>query len=206
MSRADQEKWDARFAGKPKCTPKPPGFISERSTALPEGGRVLDVACGDGAAALFWAQGVEGHERGVCGVVRDVVAADISVEGLKRLERFSIEQGLSIRCLQVDLDDLDAIKRLRADNAAGFDIISVCHFKPSQPQLHLLFDLLGPGGHLLLTTFNEQHHAENGFSLRFCLAPSEFLATPEAIECVLYQSVERSGGFMDDYHFVKSLP
>lgn len=192
----DQKKWDARFAGKLLQAPREPGFIVEREGLLPAG-RALDVACGDGAAALYLAQS---------GRFEDVLAADISTEGLKRLSHFAAERSLNVRCVPVDLDDAAALQGLRGDDAdghqAGFAVITLCHFKPSLVLLQQLLGLLAPGGHLLLSTFNEEHHRQNGFSKRFCLAPDEFLAVAGDVDCTLYQSVERGGSFMDDYHFI----
>ncbi len=194
----DQLKWDARFSNKAMQQPSAPGFIVDRAALLPKG-RALDVACGDGAAALFLAGKEVASEEGGN---RDVLAVDISSEGLKRLEQFAAVPSLAITCVQIDLDDLSEVDTLRNDGA-GFGVINISHFKPSFELLRRLMDLLSPGGHLLLSSFNQQQHENNGFSKRFCLEPEQYLPAPAGFECLLYQSVVRGESYMDDYCFIR---
>ena len=191
----DQQKWDKRFRSKPLVQPKAPAFIIERASLLP-GGRCLDVAAGDGAAALYLA---------AMGSVRQVTALDISPVGLSRCRQFAEVQALSINTVALDLDDHANL--LSTLGEQSFDEVVVCHFKPSTALFRALTQLLVPGGHLLLTTFNVLHHQHNGFPKRFCLTPEEFFAVDSGLECLWYQSVERktadSINSMDDYHFIK---
>lgn len=194
MSRADQEKWDKRFAAKPMRVPSVPAFVAERLVSLPIG-RVLDLACGDGAASLALA-GVLGNH---------VTAADVSPQALVRLEQFAQQQGVSPLTHLLDVDDPQALAGLGADADSGFDAIVVCHFKPSEALFKQLLGLLVEGGQLLLSTFNLQHHRLNGFSSRFCLAPEQYLPLPKGFVCDLYRSVERGGSYMDDYLITRKV-
>ncbi|NIB40222.1 methyltransferase domain-containing protein [Pseudomaricurvus alkylphenolicus] len=177
----DRQRWNKRFSDKPMRAPGVPGFLAEQFVGL-EPSRVLDVASGDGAASLFLA------ERGF-----DVTAADISEVALQRLQRFAEPRVVHTLCVDFDEYDWSA-------HAGRYDHIVMAHFKPSLELLDSLALVAAPGSRLWLSTFNLQHHEVNGFSRRFCLLPDEFVSLPRW-SCVLHQSVERGGDFMDDYCF-----
>ncbi len=186
----DKQRWNQRFLNKPLNLPKPPQFIIDRASRI-AAGRVLDVACGDGAAALYLAE--KGVEKGV-----EVVGADVSDVALNRLNSFAEQKKVKVEARCVDFDDTAAVKTL-----GEFDAIVMAHYKPAVSLLSALIDQLKPGGFLAITTFNLQHHSENGFSKRFCLSPEEFLNIDDRLNCETYQSVERGGDYMDDYLFRK---
>ncbi|MGH1372568.1 MAG: class I SAM-dependent methyltransferase [Cellvibrionaceae bacterium] len=185
---SDRQRWNKRFQARPLEAPKPPEFFTQQRENLPVG-RALDVASGDGAVALWFA------EQGF-----DTTAVDISSVALSRLQSFAEPQGLEIATVCLDLDEPTAMR----DHLVGtFDVIAMAHYKPSSLLLCQLRELLSPSGQLLLTTFNLQHHTVNGFSKRFCLTPKEFECSTEGLRCAHYHSVERNGCFMDDYRWVR---
>lgn len=184
--KSDRQRWDQRFSDKPLTAPKPPGFLVQEREVLPSG-RALDIASGDGAAALWLA--AQGF---------DTTAVDISSVALSRLQSFAQQQQLSITELCCDLDDP---AQVTSQLAGSFDVIVMAHFKPSLALMTQLGSLLSPTGQLLLTTFNQQHHLSNGFSQRFCLAPSEFESSVPGLRCLHYQSVMRGDSYMDDYRW-----
>lgn len=181
---ADRRKWDQRFSNKPNRAPGAPGYLTEACQQLSPGS-VLDLASGDGAAALYLA------EKGF-----EVTATDISKVALNRLQGFAEQRGLMISTRTLDLDNPQEVLTL-----GRFNNVVVFHFKPSDTLWQLLPQLLVPGGHLMLSTFNVRHHQENGFSRRFCLEPGEWCQVHPALTLCQYQSVERHGDYMDDYLF-----
>ncbi|MAZ86238.1 MAG: hypothetical protein CL693_01210 [Cellvibrionaceae bacterium] len=183
---ADRVRWDKRFDERPLTQPSVPAFFVEQSVSLPWG-RALDVASGDGAVALWFAR--QGY---------DVTAMDISSVALSRLQGFADQEKLLINCKNIDLDDRSALETGLTET---YELICLAHFKPSQELLEFLGSCLAPGGQLLLSTFNLQHHQHNGFSKRFCLTPGEFQSSVDGLHCVHYQSVRRGDSFMDDYRW-----
>lgn len=166
----DKVKWDRRYSDKTIQLPSPASFLLDNSSIL-NSGTVLDLACGDGAAALYLAK----ESRFT------LTAADISEQGLNRLTAFAAQQGVNIRTVCVDLDDNDAIAKL-----GHYDNIVMTQFKPSSGQFLRLVSLLNPTGKLMLSTFNQQHHEDTGFPLKYCLSDNEFSIVPSGLRLLKY--------------------
>ncbi len=93
MSKADQEKWDERYAdGAFADRTHPSVLLVNWIDRLPKG-RALDIACGAGRNSLFLAR--KGFE---------VTAIDISGEGLRRAEVAARRENLKVAFVQQDLD------------------------------------------------------------------------------------------------------
>jgi len=187
--KQDQTRWNARFSMRSNDAPTPPGFVLERVNAL-NTGSVLDIASGDGAAALYLAS------KGFA-----VTATDISDVALTRLTDFANMRDQRVNCIR---DDLDAPQHLQ--HLGPFDNLVMTHFKPQATYWPLFVSLLKPGGKLLLSTFNMMHHTENGFSQRFCLAPNALVGISDQLTVEHHASVLRGGDYMDDYLFKKQNP
>lgn len=188
MSNA-QQKWDKRYAAKgdlSECTSKPPEFLVRNIDQLKRG-RVLDLAAGDGAVSLYLAE--QGFE---------VVAVDISQVGLDRLETRLSNKGFKCDTAVIDLEstgaDLSAL--------GEFDAIVISRYKPVSDLWAGLASITKTNGHILLTTFNTQHHQRTGFSQRFCLAVNELQNVDDALEVILQESDRDSSG-MDSYLYKK---
>lgn len=189
--KEDKERWNSRFSSRPNTQPSAPGFIQDSVEKL-QAGSVLDVASGDGAAALFLAS------KGF-----NTSAMDISDVALQRLNEFATKRNLIIETVVADLDDLSQRPINTNKFLEAFDNIVICHFKPKPEYWPLLISWLKPGGKLFISTFNLKHHTENGFSRRFCLEDSELLNIDQQLAVEHYESVDRDGDYMDDYMFIK---
>ena len=92
---SERAKWEARYAGRgdaPTALPSP--FLTQHAHLLPAG-RALDVASGDGRNTLWLAR--QGHA---------VDAVDVAFAGLSRLAAAARADGLPIRPLQADLEQV----------------------------------------------------------------------------------------------------
>lgn len=184
MSKS-REKWDSRYLNKPDQAPQVHTFVEAMVDQL-NAGSVLDIASGDGAAALYLA--ANGFQ---------VTATDISGEGLKRLSRFAAQKGVSVATEVIDLEqEGGALSTL-----GQFDNIVISLYKPVATLWPEMVAHLRPGGRLLLSTFNLKHHEQNGFSRRFCLEPAELSAIHPALKLVQYRQDVGSSQTMDLYLF-----
>ena len=169
MSRADQDKWDRRYAeGAYADRTHPSALLREWIDRLPKG-RALDLACGAGRNSLFLAH------NGF-----DVTAMDISCEGLERARNAARHQGLEISFLQVDLD-------AGLPSLGGFDV--VCLFRYVDRELiRALPSILTPTGVLLV----EEHLATDQLvagpsNPRFRVRPGSLRRWLPGLSVLLYQ-------------------
>ena len=163
----DQLKWDARYAERGPQARPPASFLELSSAHLPQAGRALDVAGGDGRNALWLA------ERGL-----GVTICDVSPEGLANAQALAAGRGLELETLALDLTSGDF-------PAGPFDLILSFHYL-QRDLFPRTARALAPGGVLLFcqpTRSNLERHAHP--SARFLLADGE-LATliPESLEVV----------------------
>lgn len=182
--KEDRKRWNTRFSKRPMIQPSTPEFIEEQIEQMLQG-TVLDVASGDGAAALYLAT------KGFT-----VTAIDISEIALERLDFFAQKLNLEVATCVMDLDQPSSLTSL-----GTFNNIVIAHFKPETNDWPLLVSLLRPGGKLLLSTFNLEHHLKNDFSRRFCLEEKELVNVSDQLALEHHASVNRNGSYMDDYLF-----
>ena len=151
MSRADRDRWDARFAGGGAGEPAPPDALAGREHLLPAAGRGLDVACGRGTVAVWLAR------RGLA-----VDAVDVSPAGLAAGR--ALAGGDAVRWIEADLDDGLPV-------AGPYDVVVCQRFRA--PWLYpAMVDALGPGGLLVVTVLVATGDADGPFRA----APGELLA------------------------------
>ncbi len=174
MSQTDRAKWDAKYAepGRRRGD-DPPAFVRGVAAALPQEGRALDVACGEGQTLVFLA------ERGLEGV-----GVDVSPVGLAKARALAEERGVAEHVALVE-HDLDAgLPAL----AGRFDVVSVVHFHA--PALWpALRALLAPGGFLLLETLTTEN-VDLGLphpSARWLARPAELLGAATGLRVRLYR-------------------
>ncbi|MCJ8299118.1 MAG: class I SAM-dependent methyltransferase [Pseudomonadales bacterium] len=184
MADIDKQKWDKVYSHPQRTFPNPPAaLVAYADYLIP--GCLLDVACGEGAVALYAA---------ATGLYT-TTAIDISQIGLDKLSRFAQQQQLPVNTQAVDLDDLQQLSEL-----GKFHSITLFRFKPSRELLEALILCLVPGGRLLLSTFNMQHHQSTGFSQRFCLQQREFMDIAGSGKLIHYISSD-CAPFADTYIF-----
>lgn len=194
MSNADRERWNQKYAKKLDTPSEAPPILLQNLSYF-QAGTVLDVACGDGAAALFLARQAE----------FEVTALDISDVAINRLQQFARQQQLKVNTLCFDLEDATAFS-----DVGEFNNICLFRFKPTAELLVQIARLLAEKGRLIIATFNQLHHQQTGFNPRFCLQPEELLFKNQpflesaGLRLISYHSSEQSP-FCDSYIFEKSL-
>lgn len=186
MTGKDRERWDPRYAEREGELDPPSPFLVERVDQLIPG-RLLDVACGDGANAIWLA------ERGF-----EVTAVDISPVALERLRSFVEEDRRALRVVELDLDDADALRSL-----GPFESIVVLRFKPERAHWDRLVEQLLPGGRLLLASFNMRHHHAVGPVCHWWLEPGELTNVHPELSLLRYEAEVGDGGVTDVYLFEK---
>ena len=135
--KSDRERWDSRYSDECGDNLYPDQFLIDCSHLL-SSGRALDLACGCGTNSIFLSS------RGYW-----VDAFDISLVGLRNLQKRVGFANLPIGCAVVDLDYYP----LPADS---YDLITVFNFFAEQitSQIRLA---LKKGGLLIYSTYNYKH-------------------------------------------------
>ena len=169
MSKADRQRWDAKYAaGKYAERKHPSALLDAWIDRLPRG-RALDVACGLGRNAIHLA--AHGYA---------VDAMDISGVALAGARERAGAAGVEVNWIETDLE--------RPDIACGaYDVIVVARFL-ERPLIPRLIDALRPGGHVVY-----DHHcitpADVGgpTSHRFRARPNELLDRFRALRVLFYE-------------------
>ncbi len=130
MSPSDAQRWDEKWRGR-HTTGEPPDWLGPFDEVLPRAGRALDVACGAGRGALFWAR------RGM-----EVTGVDVSEVGLDRARARLAEDGHRLVTCRRDLES-------GALPEGPWDGVSVLHYRPG-PLWAALRNALAPGGVLVV--------------------------------------------------------
>jgi len=169
MASADLKKWNTRYAQTERVFPNPPAALH---VAIPYllAGTTLDVASGEGAVALHLAQSSRFK----------VTALDISDVGLANLKKFADDKKIHLQTLCLDLDSSDFNQLLCFDN------ICIYRYKPSVDLILKLSEKLSENGRLVISTFNQRQHIEQGFNERFCLVDNEFANVTNKLQLIKF--------------------
>jgi tellurite methyltransferase len=177
VSRAERDKWDARYrAGAYAERAHPTALLADWLDRLPRG-RALDVACGAGRNALFLA---------AAGYAVDAV--DISPAGLERGSAAAAERGVDVTWHCADLEEHpDALPRGPYDLVVWVRYVNAALWPA-------VVSRLAPGGHVLV----EQHLVTSAdvvgpTSAAFRLAPGHLARAAAALATVY----EREGLVVD---------
>lgn len=145
-------------------------WIARFATLVPEGGTVLDVACGQGRHTRFFLD--RGHP---------VVAVDVDVGGVEDLRG---QAGLTI--VDADLEDGRAVS-FAGQRYAAVVVAAYLH----RPLLPALVDAVDEGGLLLYETFARGHERfGRPTNPDFLLRPGELLEVARGhLRVVAYEDV-----------------
>ena len=151
MTEYDRARWDERYSGAlaPE-SPAPPAVFGAHLEEFPRAGAALDLACGQGATAV-WLAG-----RGL-----DVLGLDVSPVAVARAAALAERSGVAQRC-RISVHDLD--HGLPAGPPAA--VILCARFWDARLGATII-QRLAPGGVLAITALTTG---------RFAAAPDEFPA------------------------------
>ena len=147
MSEDDRRRWDERHAAAALTHDiRPPRLFAAYEHLFPTTGDALELACGDGRAAVWLAA------RGL-----DVVACDVSPVAIERARARAIEHRVSDRCrfAVVDLDN-------GLPDGPAADVI-LCHLFRDPRLDAAIVERLAPGGLLAVAALSEVGAAPGSF-------------------------------------------
>lgn len=143
------EDWDARYADQ-VWSGEPNHALVVEAKGLPAG-RAVDVACGEGADAVWLAQ--QGWQ---------VTAVDLAAAAVERGRTAAQAAGVQVEWVVAPLADAGL-------PAGAFDLVSSFYpalpATPDQENARTLVDLVAPGGRLLVVhhVIDQEHAREHGF-------------------------------------------
>lgn len=189
MNDKAKEKWNNIYSDKNVAGQSATQVITENAHLLPSQGVALDLACGTGADAIFFAQ------RGL-----NVDAWDISNTIIDKLSEYANKQGLAITAQARDIGS-------HPPEAERYDVISVAHFL-DRDLMPVLMRSLRPGGLLFYQTFS--HQVTDDYSgpknPAFRLGDNELLRLFSDLKLVVYREERLVGdlqkGFRNEVMFI----
>ncbi|WP_395310945.1 class I SAM-dependent methyltransferase [Mycobacterium sp. AMU20-3851] len=154
MTEQDRTRWDAAYAARAVASaPAVPAVFGGYEDVFPRHGSALEIACGDGSAAVWLAQ------RGL-----DVHGVDVSAVAIGQARALAEQHGVTVRFDAVDLDG-------GLPPGGPADLV-LCH-KFRDPGLYATLPArLKPGGLLAICVLSEVGAAPG----RFRAVPGELPA------------------------------
>ncbi len=177
-----RERWNRRYAARAvRAFPEAPSeWLTENRSILAGlgGRRALDIACGDGRNTAYLAR-----------LGFEVDAVDISDVVIGALQAATLDRGLAINPLRLDLER-EPLPGSDYDVIVQFNYLQRSLFEP-------LSQALKPGGILILETVTRAHAEKlgNQFEPRFLLKRDELLESFGDLDVLRYEEhvAERSG-------------
>jgi SAM-dependent methyltransferase len=168
VSKADEERWDAKYReGAGGTLPSP--FIISVADLLPTHGRALDLAGGRGRHARWLAR------RGL-----DVTLADVSGVGLALAREEAAREGVSLETVRVDLEK-------DPPPSGPWDLVMIFHYL-HRPLFAEIPRLLAPNGLFVFCQATERNLERHSRPPRGYLIPEgELLTLVQGLEVILYE-------------------
>lgn len=182
--RLDRHKWNERFEDRPNTPEEPEPFVATR-TSMFAPGAVLDLACGDGATALYLAE--QGYE---------VTGVDISDVALERLETFADRRGVEIETRRLDLDRVDALERLET-----FENVIIVRYKPPRRFWNQLHEVLAPGGRIFYFTKSIDPAVDEKIDSSYGAGRSRADELSSHLTCIERETVQRQDQHYEGFVF-----
>lgn len=166
MSAEDRDRWDARYAERGAPSPEaigPAGVFGAFADLFPTAGHAVDVACGQGTAAV-WLAG-----RGL-----QVTGLDASPVAIAQARSLAARCGVGDRC-RFDVVDLDG----GLPQGPPADVVYCARFRDHRLDQPML-ERLAPGGLLAVTALSRV----GSDAARFRAAPGELRTAFAGLEVI----------------------
>lgn len=176
MAEHERLKWDRRYGATDELRMgrAPKAWLPELAGHLPVEGTALDLACGEGQAAVWLAA------RGLV-----TTGVDISGVGLAKAQRLAQAEGVEVEWIRADLDTWDPEGRL-------WDVVTCSHYL-SRPLVGRLAGWVAPGGVVLLEMLVAHPDVEAHVSARYLAAPGEVRGWLDGFEELAYAELVGEG-------------
>jgi tellurite methyltransferase len=167
--KSDQIRWDEKYrSGGPGRERDPNPFLKRHIRFLPVG-LALDVACGEGANAVFLAQN---------GFL--VEAVDISSVALRNARSLARSRGVEIKTIRADLDGFQL-------PAGRYEVVTVFNYL-NRRLIPRIKRSLKRGGRIVYETYlREQRDLGGPKDPRYLLRPNELLTLFEGFRIRFYR-------------------
>ncbi|BBX22808.1 SAM-dependent methyltransferase [Mycolicibacter terrae] len=168
MSDDDRALWDDKFAERGLPEPEaigPAAVFASYRDEFPTAGHALDVACGQGTAAVWLAR------RGL-----QVRGFDVSPVAIEQASALAARSGVAGRC-RFDVADLDD----GLPDGPPADVIYCARFRDRRLDAPMI-ERLAPGGLLAVTALSQV----GGSAGRFRAAPGELRAAFAGLEAIAH--------------------
>lgn len=179
-----EEYWSNKYKSREEKLGTPEKFIVDNIDYLNKES-LLDFACGDGRNAIYLAK-----------LGFKVLGVDFSKEAIKRLEKFSGQETITLETRLINLEEVEKVKALGKLNN-----IILNHYKPSLEILKVLPELLHKDGILIICTFNYRQSEEEDFPREFCLEENELIDFSNKLELLKHNVFKDEHGYKDGYIF-----
>ncbi len=182
----NKEYWDEKFTNRSDKLLSPEKSVVENISFF-KNGTVLDIACGDGRNALFFAQ--KGFK---------VTGIDFSIKALERLEMYARRVDFSIKTKQIDLQADNSLK-----NIGMFDNILINHYRLNKNQLRDIKNHISDNGILFVCGFGDKHKIDSKIRKEDLIQPTDFEALDKSFELIKHDKNQDERGYFVTYIFKK---
>jgi SAM-dependent methyltransferase len=176
VSQSDADKWNQRYReGAYATRTHPSAFVEQwlpRLQIYSDQPRAVDIGCGAGRNALHLAR--HGWQ---------VDAVDVSSVALNQLTVKARAEGLSVSCIQADLEHTDDVARV-FDAAERYDLALIVRYT-ELTLIERIRSALRPGGYLMVELHLQTDHDVIGpRNAQFRVAPGELLSAAANLDVV----------------------
>ena len=181
----DAQWWDNRIKDREVILREPEEELVKDVNFFKPGGKVLELACGDGRNAVYLAK--KGYV---------VTAVDFSEEALSRLGEFMLASAVHMEIIKADLSVSSFYDRL-----GSYDVVIANHYRISPKLIDKVWQHISPGGMLWTNGFYELPKSNPAITEGDLIKDSDFYTIKQENAVLIHRQVYNLG----DRVFIKHL-